>query len=458
MIAWCAGQPLPTQIGLAILAAALLAGLVILAIFGVRKFIKLGHQEDLEAKDRVGLQIEFIKTTAQILGGLFFLVTIYVAWANLVVSQEKHKTDLFTKAIEQLGSDKLEVRLGGIYALERIARDSEKDHGPIMEVLTAFVRLHAPAPTEKPAETKKQPAAAGQSVPGEKKPATEPAPEVKPRADIQAILTVLGRRARIYKKVGDQGLDLRRTDLRLADLQKAHLEGANLQEAHLEGADLRFAPMEGAYLEKARLEGADLKGAHLEGAGLEEARLEGADLYAAHLEGAYLKKACLEGANLMSAHLEGANLEEARLEGAGLQGADMQKARGLKEDQVRRARIWVLAYLPEELLEKLSLPKDHNQRLRDLNLSGDHFDKLVGLDLRGAWFFFKNLQGANLKEARLEGAQFHNANLEKTHLEGANLTGAKGLTKEQIDSAIIDEKTMLPDYLKKADSDKPKHQ
>ena len=36
------------------------------------------------------------------------------------------------------------IRLGGIYALERIARDSEKDHGPIMEVLTAYVREKAP--------------------------------------------------------------------------------------------------------------------------------------------------------------------------------------------------------------------------------------------------------------------------------------------------------------------------
>ena len=154
MIAWCVGQPLPTQIGLAILAAALLAGVVILAIFGVRKFIKLGHQEDLEAKDRVGLQIEFIKTAAQILGGLFFLVTIYVAWQNLVVSQEKHKTDLFTRAIDQLGSEKMEVRLGGIYALERIARDSQKDKGPILEVLTAYVRQNAPWPPEDPAQAR----------------------------------------------------------------------------------------------------------------------------------------------------------------------------------------------------------------------------------------------------------------------------------------------------------------
>ena len=55
-------------------------------------------------------------------------------------------TDRYTKAIEQLGSDKLDVRIGGIYALERIARDSARDHPTVMEVLTAFIREHSREP------------------------------------------------------------------------------------------------------------------------------------------------------------------------------------------------------------------------------------------------------------------------------------------------------------------------
>jgi len=53
-------------------------------------------------------------------------------------------TDRFIKAIEQLGSKELDARIGGIYALERVARDSEKDHRTVMEVLTAFIREHSP--------------------------------------------------------------------------------------------------------------------------------------------------------------------------------------------------------------------------------------------------------------------------------------------------------------------------
>ena len=59
-------------------------------------------------------------------------------------------TDRFSKAVEQLGarnsdgSKQIEPRLGGIYALERIARDSARDAWPIMEILSAYVRENAP--------------------------------------------------------------------------------------------------------------------------------------------------------------------------------------------------------------------------------------------------------------------------------------------------------------------------
>ena len=62
------------------------------------------------------------------------------------LTEQGQITDRFTKAIEQIGSDKLDIHIGGIYALERIARDSAKDHPTVMEVLTAFIREHSPEP------------------------------------------------------------------------------------------------------------------------------------------------------------------------------------------------------------------------------------------------------------------------------------------------------------------------
>jgi hypothetical protein len=59
------------------------------------------------------------------------------------LTEQGQVTDRYTKAIEQRGSEKLDVRIGGIYALERVARDSARDHPTVMEVLTAFIREHS---------------------------------------------------------------------------------------------------------------------------------------------------------------------------------------------------------------------------------------------------------------------------------------------------------------------------
>lgn len=83
-------------------------------------------------------------TLIQALGGIFFVLTTFIAWRNLKATEEKQITERYSKSVEQLGDDKIEVRLGGIYALERIARDSPKDHWTIMEVLTSFVQEKSP--------------------------------------------------------------------------------------------------------------------------------------------------------------------------------------------------------------------------------------------------------------------------------------------------------------------------
>jgi hypothetical protein len=60
--------------------------------------------------------------------------------------RQRRLTESFSKAIEQLGSDKLEVRLGGVYALERISKESPDDYWTVMENLSAFVRERSRRP------------------------------------------------------------------------------------------------------------------------------------------------------------------------------------------------------------------------------------------------------------------------------------------------------------------------
>jgi hypothetical protein len=202
-----------------------------------------------------GERKDLTQTLAQIVAGIGFFGTLYFTWRTVQVNREGQVTERFTKAITQLGDEKLEIRLGGIYALERISRDSTRDYGPIMEVLTAYVRDKAPWPTEEPPE-------GGQ----------EPPQPTRPPTDIQAVLTTLGRRAHPLPRL---------------DLTDTNLRGANLEGADFEGANLRGANLEEAILWRANLWRADLLGANLQEAYLLGANLEGATLWGTYLRTAH---------------------------------------------------------------------------------------------------------------------------------------------------------------------------
>jgi len=256
---------------------------------------------------------------------------------TLDATREGQFADRYTKAVEQLGSDRLDVRIGGIYALERVARDSARDHPAVMEVLTAFVRCRS---------GERWPPA----VDGEER-------ERSTRPDIQAAVTVVGRRD-TERDSPDRCIDLTDAVLIRADLAGAKLGGAVLTGAHLEGADLSEAGLSGAVLTGAHLEGADLSeaalggradltGAHLDKAKLPGAKLQwgiltgarlgGATLSYADLEEADLSEADLSGANLSHADLERADLSEADLSGADLSDADLRDVRGLLQEQLDAA-------------------------------------------------------------------------------------------------------------------------
>jgi Pentapeptide repeats (8 copies) len=184
---------------------------------------------------------------------------------TLETTREGQITERFTRAIDQLGHAHLDVRLGGIYALERIARDSPADRATIGEVLTAFIRSHAPWPPSLP----------GQYL--ETAPIDQ-VPKLQTRAaDVQASLWVLGRGGFADALGEEQWLDLSAVDLRRADLRNARLGDVDLRFAGLQRAFLAGAHLRGAYLNDSHLEGARLSAADLEGANLDGTYLQGAE-------------------------------------------------------------------------------------------------------------------------------------------------------------------------------------
>jgi hypothetical protein len=301
----------------------LFVGIAVLLVLWKVPALQVSRSKALTDENKFDRENEARKTLAQILAGVFVLAGLYSSVQTFNLSREGQITDRFTKAIEQLGAldgtgqPKLEVRLGGIYALERIARDSERDHSVIMEVLTAYIREHSPYKGGDPKALKFDPIL---RIFLRQK--TNPAPKIpvnaqddKPRignhdcndyvpdscslgADIQAILDVLGRRERKYDK-GSLFLD--RTDLRGADLSRADLGAVVFIYANLSGVYLSGANLTGAHLFEAYLINADLSGANLSSADLSYADLRGADLRNSNLKDAGLRGADLSGANLSGA-------------------------------------------------------------------------------------------------------------------------------------------------------------
>jgi uncharacterized protein YjbI with pentapeptide repeats len=218
------------------------------------------------------------------------------------LDQARLATEQFTRAVDQLGSKQLDLRLGGIYALERVARESPNDHGPAMEILTAYVREHA---RRRPRNVRE---ARGDDAPS------------RPTTDVQAVLTVFGRRVLDH----DAGLtlDLSETVLSAISLPLgANLSGASFYAADLRSASLPTVDLQNSFFNHASLQSAHLVLANLRGASLAEANLHGAGLAAADLQGAKL-----QGADLSWAKLKEAKLAGAKLAGANLVKADLEMA------------------------------------------------------------------------------------------------------------------------------------
>ncbi|WP_167366969.1 pentapeptide repeat-containing protein [Microbacterium paludicola] len=238
--------------------------------------------DGVSAKARASSIATARQTVLWMLGGLIAISGLIFTWRRDGVASERARLDRdanltsrFTDAIGQLGNDSIAVRVGGVYALERIAFDSPRDRQTILDVLAAYVRNN-----------------------GERKP-DAPSP-----VDVVAAGPVIGRITRM-------AIPEHSTDLHGAHFNKAELSNANLRGADLSYADIRYAnffeaSLVGADLSdvsgwRVRLERADLRDAVMRQAGLYEAVLDDADLTNADLTGAKLEGASFRGAVLVGA-------------------------------------------------------------------------------------------------------------------------------------------------------------
>lgn len=315
------------------------------------------------------------------------LIRVWTTERQTRTSEQGHMTDRISKAVEQLGAEKMvkdaegertvpniEVRIGGLLSLERIAQDSTRydkgrDHVRVMEILCAYVRENAPASGAVDSIRKMwEESQWNFSLPsGEEFKGREGLHEdvgveeylgieqlvrwadslPSPRADIAIALRVIGRRSAEQIQVEAQWKEsasapmarfssgecqmpvheqLARNGTQVLSTTRCGFEqcGVNHQGYRI---DLRRTNLQRADLGGLVFAGAKLVGARLEGAFLRKANLFDADLTMARLEGAVLGQALLVGANLRQAHIEGARMQEVRLNSANLSEAHFDGAR-----------------------------------------------------------------------------------------------------------------------------------
>lgn len=212
---------------------------------------------------------------AALLGAPFLIWGTVIKQTTLTFQKEGHITDRISKAVEQLGAEKtvkrlndkretvetsepnIEVRIGGLLSLERIAQDSTRydkgrDHVRVMEILCAYVRQNVPAYDLSPnSDLKKRPF---------------------PRLDFQVAVDVIKRRSDDQIEIEHSKkyrLDLRGTNFGGLNLSYGKFVGAIFFDCRFDFASLHSADCTGALFDRSVLNYVQFLKADLTGASME---------------------------------------------------------------------------------------------------------------------------------------------------------------------------------------------
>ena len=189
-------------------------------------------------------------------------------------AQQGLRNERYQKGAEMLGSNVLSVRMGGIYALQRLDKEHpEEYHVQIMRLLCAFVRRPTP---DKVYEAELQ-ANFKAKLQAEIKPRLHAGIEGPvAREDVQEAMQVIGARSEkeiALEKTQEFELDLRHASLRHMNIRGANLTGAFFYKADLFEAFSLSVDLTDAWFGGANLSGAQLGGASLSGATLLQAKV-----------------------------------------------------------------------------------------------------------------------------------------------------------------------------------------
>jgi hypothetical protein len=250
---------------------------------------------------------KYRSTLAQSIGGLLVLVGLYFTARNVFAAEQTRLTKTFSDAIAQLGfADKdgvpvIPIRLGGIYALERLSRDSPKDAYVISKILVQYIQI----------ESNKWKQTLQTSV------------ESPSLPDIEASLIVLGIIAGLTPswRVTD-ALRFFDTFLPNLSLSGRSLAGFQFHRAELSGSKLDIADCAGAKFQECWLTGCTFAYSNLFGC-----EFNGVEARGVILSSSFGKKSSFLSCKMQEGDLVDANLEQCRFSDSDLSGSILRRAK-----------------------------------------------------------------------------------------------------------------------------------
>lgn len=257
-------------------------------------------------------------------------------------SQVQLVTDQYMQAVGQTGHPSVDVRVGGIHLLERIAKDHPEGYAEtIYEVLVSSLREH----------TRPNPAAAMvvaeiAAAHARKERLDESLPEIEPvGSDVEAVLAVLTRNRALFDAHVERlkpgagrgtgahivGLNLTGAWLGGAILDNATLTDVNLGDARLVGASFAGTQLANCTFSNGSLLDCIFDGAHLNGCGFAWATIDGSSFDNAQIDNTYFGDSTILRTRFNSAKLSNirfvfAKVSEATFEGTTIAEADFEKS------------------------------------------------------------------------------------------------------------------------------------
>ena len=236
-------------------------------------------------------------------------------------SRQSLLNERYQKGAEMLGSEVLSVRLGGIYALGRLALEHpEQYHIPIVLLFCAFVR--------QPPEPKED----RHSYHDNSDSMTSHIENILKRTpvgeDVTTIIKWIGARKNSQRSIEWQGGVVLSVDG--ANLRGIKLSDVDLADLNLTNVDLSNSELDNVRLSRACMKHTRMIGARVTDSNLSKANMSDADAGSAQFKYVELTDANLENADMSSALLSGCDLSRATLNEADLSDVTLVLGRDLR--------------------------------------------------------------------------------------------------------------------------------